>query len=86
MTSLGENYDFGGLIGGIFPQIGKWFKQKWKNPWANPKALICSEFITLTLQQSGFKGTEELDPTSITPEELKDFLVKQEQLNLNKLS
>jgi hypothetical protein len=76
MENLGEAYDFGGLIGGIFPQIGRWFKQKWKNPWADKKAMICSEFVALALQEAKVKGSEELDPTAVTPQELKDFLLK----------
>jgi hypothetical protein len=76
MGHLGEAYDYGGLLGGIFPQIGRWFKQKWKNPWANPKALICSEFVTLALQEAGLSGAEKLDPPSVTPQDLLGFLTE----------
>lgn len=76
MESLGESYDYAGLLGGIFPQIGRWFKQKWKNPWANKKAMICSEFVTLALQEAEVKGAEDLDPTAVTPQDLKEFLLK----------
>jgi hypothetical protein len=76
MENLGDSYDFGGLIGGIFPQIGKWFKQKWNNPFAKKKALICSEFVTLALQECKLDGAENLDPTAISPQELEDFLIK----------
>jgi len=81
MDRLGESYDFGGLLGGIFPQIGRWFKQKWKNPWNNKKALFCSEFVTLALQEAGLEGAEKLDPGTATPQELKDFLT---EYNLNR--
>lgn len=81
MQDLGEAYDFGGLVGGIIPQIGRWFKQKWKNPWANSKAMICSEFVCLALQEAGLEGAETLDPTAVTPQELKDFLTEH---NLNR--
>ena len=81
MDSIGEAYDYGGLIGGIFPQIGRWLKQKWKNPWANPKAMICSEFVTMALQECKLKGAEGLDPVAVTPQELKDFLTEH---NLNR--
>ena len=74
MQALGEKYDFGGLLGSIFPLIGKWFKQKWKNPWNNSKALFCSEFCLKSLQEAGFPGADQLDPASTTPQDLLDFL------------
>lgn len=76
MGSLGEAYDFGGLFGGIFPQIGRWFKRKWKNPWNNRKALFCSEFVVQALQLAGLPGAETLCPTTTTPQEIKDFLLR----------
>lgn len=78
MESLGVAYDFGGLLGGIFPQIGRWFKRKWKNPWNDQKALFCSEFLVLALQEAGLKGSEDLDPGAATPQDLLDFLITRE--------
>lgn len=74
MQELGGAYDFGGLLGGIFPIIGSWFKRKWKNPWENPSALFCSEFIVVSLQEASFPGADQLVASETTPEDLKDFL------------
>jgi hypothetical protein len=76
MQYLGEGYDYPGLLGGIFPVIGRWFKQKWKNPWDSSKTVICSELVTLALQEAGIKGADKLDPTAVTPQDLWDFLVE----------
>jgi hypothetical protein len=70
---LGEAYDYGGLFGAIFPQVGRWFKRKWKNPFANPKATICSEFVTLALQEADIQGAWKLDPPATTPQDLKNL-------------
>ena len=75
MASLGEAYDFGGLLGGIFPIIGRWLKLKWTNPWENPKAMYCSEFVIRTLKAHKFPDIEALDATTATPQDLHDFLV-----------
>ena len=75
MNDLGENYDFGGLFGSAFVVIGRWFKQKWRNPWADPKAMFCSEFVVKSLQECGFPGADQLVPQDTTPQDLKDFLM-----------
>jgi hypothetical protein len=76
MEHLGGAYDFGGLLGGIWPVIGRWFKKKWSNPWENPKALFCSEFVVTSLQMSGFPGADKLVASETTPEDLKHFLTE----------
>jgi len=76
MDQLGTAYDFGGLLGAIFPVIGHWFKRKWKNPWNNPKAMFCSELVVYSLQSAKFPGTEALVPADTSPQDLKDFFTE----------
>lgn len=76
MQYLGDGYDYMGLLGGIFPLIGRWFKKKWNNPWSNSKALFCSEFVVAVLQNARFPGAEDLVPDQTTPQMLKDFLTE----------
>src|SRR4029077_256980 len=47
---VGEAYDYEGLLGNILPMVGRWFKQKWKTPFHNPKAMFCSEAVVKVLQ------------------------------------
>lgn len=74
LDDMGEKYDFGGLLGGIFPIIGKWFKQKWHNPWNNTKALFCSELIVTWLQSIGFEPASNLVAEDVSPDRLLKFL------------
>lgn len=76
MEDMGERYDFGGLLGGIVPLIGKWFKQKWHNPFNDTKALFCSEFIVYWLQDLAFEPAYNLVPEDVSPEELLKLLEK----------
>lgn len=76
MEDMGERYDFGGLLGGIFPLIGKWFRQKWHNPLNNTKALFCSEFIVYWLKDLAFEPAYNLVPEDVSPEELLKLLEK----------
>lgn len=71
-NDLGDAYDFGGLLGSFFVQAGRWFKRRWRNPWASRKAMFCSEAIAWWLQDLKYPGTENLEPDMISP---KDLLV-----------
>lgn len=76
MESLGDKYDYTGLLGGIFPMIGRLFRQKWNNPWNNSQALFCSELVAQVLRAADFPGSETLVPSETTPQDLKDLLGK----------
>lgn len=71
---LGESYDFVGLVASFFVILGRWLKRKVKNPVQNPRAMFCSEAVTRVLQLSGYPGTSDLDPASVTPQDLLDLL------------
>lgn len=68
------HYDYGGLIGGLFVVIGRFFKRKIKNPFASSKALFCSEAVVKILQDAKYPGAEALVPDSTTPQDLLDFM------------
>lgn len=73
---LGERYDFGGLLGSAVVLLGRWLRRKWKNPLGSSKAMFCSEAVVRVMQAAGYPGSAALDPESITPQDLLDFLTK----------
>lgn len=69
---LGESYDYVGLFGFIWPMmLWRWLHLKVKNPLANARGMVCSEFVarvdTDGLVIPEFRG---LDPEDTTPEDL----------------
>lgn len=75
---LGERYDFIGLFGMLWVLFGHWLRKKWRNPWDNPHALFCSEFVAQTLQWSGYPNTEYWDPSAMSPQDLYEFVLRDE--------
>lgn len=74
---LGNDYDYGALIFFSWVIIAKnWFKKKVKNPWRDPKAMICSEFVTILLQKANVQGAGLLDPETTSPKDLDTFLTQ----------
>ena len=71
---LGERYDYLGLFGSAFVMLGRWMKRKWKNPLDEPHAMFCSEAVAFIIKESGYPGSESMDPSSTTPQDLMDFL------------
>lgn len=71
---LGDDYDFGGLLGSAVILLGRRLKKRWKNPFASSTAMFCSEAVVLVLKGADYPGTENLDPEATTPEDLLDFL------------
>lgn len=70
---LGTMYDYGGLLGQITVQLGRWLKRKWKNPFRGSKNVFCSEAVCVALQQSpGFETFTE-DPDSVDPQTLMEY-------------
>jgi len=71
---LGASYDYTGLFGSAAVLIGRWLKRKWKNPLNSSKAMFCSEAVVRILQLSDYPGSELLDPSATTPQDLLVFL------------
>lgn len=76
---LGTPYDTLGLFGNILVVVGRWFKQKWKNPLRNAQRQFCSEAIARILQASNFPGTADIDPESTFPQDLYDLMLVQKE-------
>ena len=76
LQDSGVAYDYGGLFGSIFPIIGTWLKMKWKNPWQNTKAMFCSEFIVVWLQDLGRASKADLVADETDPSALLKYLKK----------
>lgn len=74
---LGQPYDYRGLAGAALVMVGRWFKQKWKNPLNSTKAMFCSEAIVLGLQAIKYPGAEQFTPDSTTPEDLLQFFLSE---------
>ena len=72
--SLGDIYDYWGLLGMGVVLLGHWFKRKWKNPLQSPKHMFCSEAVVTALQACGSKKAESLTPGSTSPQMLRDTL------------
>jgi hypothetical protein len=49
-------YDFSGLFGEAWVQVGKLFGQRWPNPWANAHSMFCSEAATFLMQIAAPNG------------------------------
>lgn len=73
-TRLGTKYDYSGLLGSLWVQIGHWFKQRWHNPLASSKALFCSEAVVEALQSVDYPKTRGLDASATTPKDLYEIL------------
>jgi len=74
---LGEVYDYEGLFGMAWVELGRWLKRKWRNPWHSSKAMFCSEMVAQVLVDSAYPGAESFDPASIDPEMLLEFFEKE---------
>lgn len=71
---LDTKYDFGGLFGGLWVIVGRWFKRIWKNPLQNSKALFCSEYVATVLKEAGHPKLQDCIPSEITPKDLLELL------------
>lgn len=63
-------YDYEGLFSMSFVMAARWFKKRIKNPLHAPHSMYCSEAMTHALQYAGFRGADEIDPPSESPEQL----------------
>jgi hypothetical protein len=76
MASLGELYDYEGLLGMAWVEIAKrWLHRKVLNPLRSARTLFCSDAVVqLILQPAGWPGSFGLDPQSTSPADLLKFL------------
>lgn len=74
LEDSGTMYDYTGLLGAVVPTIGRWFKQRWRNPFNNSKAMFCSEMIAQWLKDLDMPTADNLVPEDVTPETLMRFL------------
>lgn len=75
---LGEGYDYEGLFGMAWVELGRWLKRKWHNPLHNSKTMFCSEAVVRILQDSSYPGADKFDPASTDPEMLLEFFEKEQ--------
>lgn len=75
---LDAGYDYLGLFGMIWVQLGRWLHRKWKNPWASSKKAFCSEGVARVLLYANYPGLEYLDPERTTPADLLEFARREE--------
>lgn len=62
---VGVPYDYLGILGAIIPILSwLWFRRKLHNPFASPKAFVCSEFVVRKVRAFEFR---ELDPETTSP-------------------
>jgi hypothetical protein len=74
---LGDVYDYKGLFGMAWVELGRWLHKKWINPWHSSDAMFCSELVAQVLRDSNYPGSEQLDPASTDPEMLLKFFEKE---------
>lgn len=71
---LGEAYGWKGLIGYGLVILARKLKRQLHNPFHEHRSLFCSEANAIVIQDSGWPGSEKLDPASMSPADLFAFL------------
>lgn len=74
MDRLDVGYDYLGLFGMAFVEVASWFGKRIENPWGSPYKQFCSEAAGEMLRHINFPGSEVLNPRSLDPNELWNFL------------
>lgn len=67
---MDESYDYMGLIGMAWVELGDWIQRKLKNPFVSSTSMFCSELITRFMQAIPYKGFESMIPDSASPKAL----------------
>jgi len=67
---LGQSYDFAGLFGMIWVELGQRFKKRWKNPFRSSRSQFCSEAVCRVLRAVNYPGVATLDPEMCDPQTL----------------
>jgi hypothetical protein len=75
-SSLGEGYDYEGLLGMAWVELAaKWLRKKVKNPFRSARTMFCSDaVVALILQPAKWPYSDLLDAQSISPEDLLEFV------------
>lgn len=68
-------YDYLGLLGQAWVQIGLWLGQRWENPCASKHFDFCSEIAVQVLQRGCFAPVYGLIPSEIDPATLEKILL-----------
>lgn len=76
---LGAEYDYAGLFGMAWVELGRWLKRKWRNPSRSSSAMFCSEAVARVMIESNYPGTTTWDAQSIDPEMLMDFFEREQE-------
>lgn len=71
---LDEKYNYPGLLGMLWVCLGRILGKRWRNPLRNHNSMFCSEAAVYVLQGAGYPGAAALDPQSVDPQALLDFL------------
>lgn len=74
LLAMDERYDVVGLLGYLPVLLGRSLGLLWRNPWASPRATVCSEYATEFL--AGVPGFASLDPEATTPQDLLDLCLR----------
>ncbi len=70
---VGSAYDFGGLVGQAFVQLGRWLQRKWRNPLSSSSSMFCSESIARCMQWASHPDAQNFSPKETTPQDLLTF-------------
>jgi hypothetical protein len=74
LSWIGEEYNYTGLLGMFWVCLGRYFGKAWRNPLRNSRSMFCSEAVVYVLQEARYPGADALDPQSVDPQALADFL------------
>lgn len=67
LRMLDTPYDYGGLVGMLVVSVGRWLHRQWRNPFAAPGALFCSEAAVVLLQAGNYPEAWALDASATDP-------------------
>lgn len=73
-NTIGESYDYTGVLGMAIVLIGRWLHTQWKNIFHDKNHQFCSELIVWLLQLANYPGADKLIADETTPEDLLEFL------------
>ena len=76
---LGTFYNYSGLLGMAWVELGHWLKKKWSNPLDNPHEMFCSEAIARALESLKCPDFTAA-PDTLAPEDLNEVLSGQLKL------
>ena len=75
---LGVDYD---LRSAIWTGLKRWFGKRLKRATSSPKKLMCSEAVCRALQFSGVACVKDLDPETVSPQDLQTALAASDEFS-----